>query len=276
MLSTFLIALREGLEASLIISILLAYLSRTGKGSLSRFIWVGVALAVGLSFGLGAILSFTSQHLSPSGEALFAGITSVASVAFVTTMVFWMRKSARGLGKELQGRVDGALALGSIALISTAFFAVAREGLETALFIYSNFRTVRSNTAPSLGLVLGLLSAVILGYLLYRKSVKINLGKFFTVTGYGLIVVAAGVLSHGINEFQNRGTLPGAHSFAWNNGENSSIFWTIIDGSLGIAPKTTWLQIATWSIYLVITISLYRRPAKAPAAPSAPTLSPAQ
>ena len=268
MLSTFLIALREGLEASLIISILLAYLSRTGKGALTRFIWVGVSLAVALSFGLGAALSFTSQHLSVAGEELFAGVTSVASVSFVTTMVFWMRKSARGLGKELQGRVDGALALGSVALISTAFFAVAREGLETALFIYSNFRTVRSNTAPSLGLVLGLLTAVTLGYLLYRKSVKINLGKFFTITGYGLIVVAAGVLSHGLNEFQNRGSLPGATSFIWNKGDSTSLFWTMIDGSLGIAPKTTWLQLTTWFIYLSVTITLYRRPAKAIIAPS--------
>lgn len=276
MLSTFLIALREGLEASLIISILLAYLSRTGKGALARFIWVGVGLAVALSFGLGATLSFTSKHLSTRGEELFAGITSIASVAFVTAMVFWMRKSARGLGKELQGRLDGALALGSIALVSTAFFAVAREGLETALFIYSNFRTVRSNTAPSLGLTLGLLAAATLGYLLYRKSVKINLGKFFTVTGYGLIVVAAGVLSHGVNEFQSRGSLTGAQSFAWNKGDNTSLFWTIIDGSLGIAPKTTWLQLATWLIYLLITISLYRRPAKTPIPPTTQTLRSAQ
>jgi high-affinity iron transporter len=179
-LSTFLIALREGLEASLIISILLAYLVRTGKGLLSRFIWIGVALAAALSFGLGAALSLTSRTLSPAHEQLFAGITSLASVAFVTAMVFWMRRTARGLGRELQGKVDGALALGSLALISTAFFAVAREGLETALFIYANFRTVGSNTAPSLGLTFGLLAAIFLGIAIYRKTVKINLGKFFT------------------------------------------------------------------------------------------------
>jgi len=267
-LSTLLIALREGLEASLIISILLAYLVRTGKASLARFIWVGVALAVALSLGLGAALSFTSRHLSTRGEELFAGTTSLLSVAFVTAMVFWMRRTARGLGKELQGRVDGALALGSLALISTAFFAVAREGLETALFIYANFRTVRSNTAPSLGLILGLASAITLGVLLYRKTVKINLGKFFTTTGYGLIVVAGGVLSHGITEFQNRGNLPGANALAWSAKNRSGVIWTIIDGSIGIAPSTTWLSLTVWAIYLLVTISIYRRPAKVVAAPA--------
>jgi len=261
-LSTFLIALREGLEASLIISILLSYLLRTGKAPLARFIWLGVALAVALSFTLGAALSFTSRSLSPSHEALFAGTTSIASVGLVTVMVFWMRRTARGLGKELQGKVDGALALGQVALISTAFFAVAREGLETALFIYSNFRTVRSNTAPSLGLTLGLLAAITLGISIYRKTVKINLGKFFTITGYGLIVVAAGVLSHGISEFQNRGDLPGGTSYVWNFKNGGSALWTIVDGSIGIAPATTWLQLAIWATYLVITISFYRRPAK--------------
>ena len=274
MLSTLLIALREGLEASLIISILLAYLVRTGKGSLTRFIWIGVALAVALSFGLGAALSFTSAHLPKGGEELFAGTTSLLSVIFVTAMIFWMRKTARGLGKELQGRVDGALALGSVALISAAFFSVAREGLETALFIYANFRTVRSNTAPSVGLALGLFIASTLGVLLYRKTVKINLGKFFTTTGYGLIVVAGGVLSHGIYEFQNRGDLPGASSLAWSAKNGDGTVWTIIDGSIGIAPATTWLQLVVWAIYLLITISIYRRPAKVVAAPA--SLAPAK
>jgi high-affinity iron transporter len=267
-LSTLLIALREGLEASLIISILLAYLVRTGKGDLARYIWIGIALALALSFGLGAALSFTSSHLPAGGEELFAGTTSLFSVLFVTAMIFWMRKTARGLGKELQGRVDGALALGSLALVSAAFFSVAREGLETALFIYANFRTVRSNTAPSVGLVLGLLIATTLGVLLYRKTVKINLGRFFTTTGYGLIVVAGGVLSHGIYEFQMRGDLPGANSLAWSSKNGDGTFWTIIDGSLGIAPRTTWLQLAVWAIYLTATITIYRRPAKVVALPA--------
>ncbi len=262
MLSTYLIALREGLEACLIVSILVAYLSRTGKQSYARYIWIGVGSAVSLSFGLGALLSFTSTTLSTRGEELFAGITSVVAVAFVTLMVFWMKRTARSLGKELHSKVEGALPLGALALISTAFFAVAREGLETALFIYSNFRTVGSNTAPSLGLFLGLLSAITLGLLIYRKTVKINLGTFFTVTGYGLIVVAAGVLSHAVSEFQNRGDLPGSQSFIWHSSGAQSFIWTLVDGSVGIGSSLTWLQGLTWAIYLLAVISLYRRPLK--------------
>ncbi len=274
MLSTFLIALREGLEASLIVSILVAYLAKTQRANLTRFIWIGVGGAVLLSFGLGAFLSFTSTNLSVRGEELFAGITSVASVAFVTTMVFWMKRTARGLGKELAERVEGALPLGGLALIATAFFAVAREGLETALFIYANFRTVGSNTAPSLGLILGLITAITLGALIYNKTVKINLGKFFTVTGYGLITVAAGVLSHAVFEFQSRGNLPGASHFAWDfalnsasnsgskSGNGSNFAWSLIDGSIGIAPTMTWLQLVIWACYLLAVIALYRRPSK--------------
>ena len=274
MLSTYLIALREGLEASLIVSILVAYLARTDRKSYARYIWAGVGAAVALSFGLGALLSFTSTRLSVRGEELFAGLTSIAAVGFVTAMVFWMKRTARGLGKELQSKVDDALPLGSIALISTAFFAVAREGLETALFIYSNFRTVRSNTAPSLGLVLGLLSAITLGLLIYRKTVKINLGKFFTVTGFGLITVAAGVLSHAVGEFQSRGDLPGVNVFAWNVAPSGNAFlstntlWTILDGTIGIGSSLTVFQLIVWVAYLSIVLSIYSRPAKALATPS--------
>ena len=270
MLSTFLIALREGLEASLIVSILIAYLGRTGRESYTRFIWIGVSSAVALSLGFGALLSFTTTQLSARGEELFAGVTSLAAVGFVTVMVFWMKRNARAMGKNLHGRVDHALPLGSFALVATAFFAVAREGLETALFIYSNFRTVSSDTSPAIGLVIGLSSAVTLGALIYRKTVKINLGKFFTITGYGLIIVAAGVLSHGIVEFQNRGDIAGGASFAWRSNSNSNVLWTLLDGTIGIGSTLTWLQLALWATYLVVVISLYRRPLKAATTATAP------
>ena len=129
MLSTFLIALREGLEASLIIGILVAYLTRTNRKAALPWLWLGVATAVVLSLGLGAFLSFTSTQLSVRGEEIFAGTTSLAAVALVTIMVFWMKNSARGLRDELQGKVDHALGFGKFALVSAAFFAVAREGL---------------------------------------------------------------------------------------------------------------------------------------------------
>lgn len=257
MLSTFLIALREGLEASLIVGILYAYLARSGRKSSLGFLWLGVSLAIAFSLGLGAFLSFTSTQLSVRGEEIFAGTTSVLAVSLVTWMVFWMKRSARGLRDDLHGKIDSAAGMGNLALVFAAFFAVAREGLETALFIYTNFKTVSSDTAPSVGLVLGLGFAVVLGYLLYRRTLRINLGKFFTVTGVALLIVAAGVLSHGINEFQNFGALPGAKSFAWNLPGSSSVVATIFDGTIGISTTITWLQLLVWAIYIFTTLKLY-------------------
>lgn len=205
MLSTFIIALREGLEASLIVGILVAYVVKTGRSHLLKPIWAGVSVAILLSLGLGAFLSYSSTHLSERGQEIFAGTSSVVAVALVTWMVFWMKRAARGLRDELHGKIDQAHLGGPLTLAITAFFAVAREGLETALFIYSNFRTVGAASTPTIGLILGLALAVTLGYLIYRRAVKINLSSFFKVTGVALIVIAAGVLSYGIHEFQEVG-----------------------------------------------------------------------
>jgi high-affinity iron transporter len=139
MLSTFIIALREGLEAALIVGILVAYVVKTGRSTLLKPIWSGVCLALALSFGLGAFLSYSSTQLSERGEEIFAGTSSVIAVALVTWMVFWMKRAARGLRDELHGKVDKAHLGGPFTIAVTAFFAVAREGLETALFIYTNF-----------------------------------------------------------------------------------------------------------------------------------------
>ena len=273
MLSTFLIATREGLEASLIIGILIAYLVRSGRRSSLPFVWLGVGVAILLALGFGAILTFTSTHLSLASEQLFAGITSLAAVALVTWMVFWMRNNARSIAKEIHGKVDTALAMGKVALTFTALLTVAREGLETSLFLYANFKTVRHNTAPLAGLILGIFAAVILGVLLYKRSININLSKFFRVTGVALIVVAGGVLIHGINEFQLRGQLPGVHSYAWNFGGSNSIFMTLLDGSIGIADTMTWLQLAVYLAYLGITLGAFLKPLRSlnPAHPSDPS-----
>lgn len=262
MLSTFLIALREGLEASLIVGILVAYLSRSGKKALLPFLWLGVCLAVTFSLGLGAFLSFTSTQLSVKGEQVFAGTTSLSAVALVTWMVFWMKKSARGLKSELEGKITEVLPLGKIALIFAAFLAVAREGLETALFIYSNFKTVSSDTAPSVGLILGLLAAITLGYLIYRRTLKLNLGKFFTITGIALVIVAAGVFSHGLREFQELGVFPGESAYIWQL-HGTNIFTTILDGTIGIGGEFTWFQFIFWAGYLFTTLRAYTRSAPA-------------
>jgi len=260
MLSTFIIALREGLEAALIVGILVAYVVRTDRRYLLKPLWTGVAVALVLSLGLGAILSFTSAELSDRGEELFAGVTSFAAVGLVTWMVFWMKRTARTLRNELHGKVDQALTGGPISLALVAFFAVAREGLETALFVYTNFKTVGAISTATLGLVLGLALAVGLGYLIYNRSVKINLSKFFTVTGVALIIVAAGVLSYGVHEFQELGWLPGADDFIWDVTPwiaKESILASLLGGAVGFDTTTSWVQILAWGAYLTAVLVPY-------------------
>ena len=260
MLSTFIIALREGLEAALIVGILVAYVVRTDRRHLLKPLWTGVAVALVLTLGLGAILSFTSSELSDRGEELFAGVTSFAAVGLVTWMVFWMKRAARNMRDELHGKVDQALTGGPISLALVAFFAVAREGLETALFIYANFKTVGAISSATLGLVLGLALAVGLGYLIYNRSVKINLSKFFTVTGVALIIVAAGVLSYGVHEFQELGWLPGADDFIWDVTPwiaKESILASLLGGAIGFDTTTSWVQILAWGAYLTAVLVPY-------------------
>ena len=260
MLSTFIIALREGLEAALIVGILVAYVVRTDRKHLLKPLWTGVAVALVLTLGLGAFLSFTSAELSDRGAELFAGVTSFAAVGLVTWMVFWMKRAARNMRNELHGKVDQALTGGPISLALVAFFAVAREGLETALFIYANFKTVGAISSATLGLVLGLALSVGLGYLIYNRSVKINLSKFFTVTGVALIIVAAGVLSYGVHEFQELGWLPGADDFIWDVTPwiaKESILASLLGGAVGFDTTTSWVQILAWGVYLTAVLVPY-------------------
>ena len=260
MLSTFIIALREGLEAALIVGILVAYVVRTDRRHLLKPLWTGVAVAITASLALGAILSFTSAELSSRGEEFFAGITSFVAVALVTWMVFWMKRTARTLRNDLHGKVDSAVMTGPISLALVAFFAVLREGLETALFIYTNFKTVGAASTATVGLILGLTLAVALGYLLYNRSVKLNLSKFFTVTGVALIIVAAGVLSYGIHEFQELGYLPGEDAFLWDVTPwiaKESVLAAILGGTIGFDTTTSIVQFLAWGAYLAAVLIPY-------------------
>ncbi|CAN2204713.1 FTR1 High-affinity Fe2+/Pb2+ permease [Candidatus Nanopelagicaceae bacterium] len=265
MLSTFIIALREGLEAALIVGILVAYLVKSERRHHLRALWTGVFLAVSASLALGAFLSYTSAELSTKGAELFAGTTSFVAVAMVTWMVFWMKRTARGLRDELHGKAEVAVAAGALSMGTLAFFAVAREGLETSLFLYTNFKTVGAFSTATLGLVLGLATSVALGYGIYNRSVKLNLGKFFTYSGVALIVVAGGVLSYGVHEFQEFGFLPGPDAFAWDitswMGKDSFIA-SLLAGTIGFDTTTSWLQLIVWVAYLALTIATYLTPAK--------------
>ena len=277
MVANYLIGLREGLEASLVVSILVAYLVKSGRRDRLAPVWAGVFAAVALSLSFGAALTFTSGQLSFQAQEAFGGTLSIIAVGFVTWMVFWMRRTARSLSSELRGRMDAALAMGTGAMVLTAFIAVGREGLETSLFIWSAVQATGQSTEPVLGAVLGLITAVVIGYLFYKGALRINLGTFFKWTGAFLIVVAAGVLSYGIHDLQEAGILPGLNSLAFdvsNAIPPSSWYGTLLKGTVNFTPATTWLQAIAWTAYILPVFVLFLRPSRSVAPAPAPASQP--
>ena len=261
MFSNFLIGLREGLEASLVVGILVAYLVKTGHRDRLAPVWAGISAAIAVSLAVGAVLTFTSQALSFQAQEAFGGIMSVIAVIFVTGMIFWMRKTARHMKGELQHQLAVALTAGAAALAVTAFLAVGREGLETALFVWAASEGQGAG-APA-GAIAGLLVAAAIGYGVYRRSVKLNLATFFTVTGAALVIVAAGVLAYGIHDLQEANILPGLHALAFDVSAQippSSWYGTLLKGIFNFSPDATWLQIVAYLVYLVPTMALFFRP----------------
>jgi high-affinity iron transporter len=266
-LANFLIGLREGLEASLVVSILVAYLVRTGRRDALSLVWAGIGVAVALSLAFGALLTFGSASLSFEHQELLGGGLSIIAVGFVTWMVFWMRRTARQLKGELEGRVQAALVAGGTTLALVAFLAVGREGLETALFLWAAAQAAGSGATPLLGATLGLLVAVALAYALYRRSVKLNLATFFSSTGILLIVVAAGVLSYGVHDLQEAAVLPGLSTLAFDVSAQippDSWYGTLLRGTVNFTPASTVLQTIVWFAYLVPVLVLYALPQTAP------------
>ena len=282
MLANYLIGLREGLEATLVVVILVAYLFKSERRGLLGLIWGGVAIAVGVSLSFGALLTFGPRGLSFEAQETIGGILSIVAVGFVTWMVMWMARSARSLSGDLKGRVDTAAAAGGVSLVLVAMLAVGREGLETALFLWAATQAADSTTGPLLGAALGLATAVLLGYLFYKGAVKINLGKFFTWTGAILIVVAAGVLSYGVHDLQEARILPGLNNLAFdvsNVIEPGSWIGVVLKGTFNFSPATTWLEAVVWVVYVAVTMTFFFRQVRRtnnPAPASAvPTGSPA-
>ncbi|UXY25310.1 iron uptake transporter permease EfeU [Streptomyces sp. HUAS TT20] len=265
MFANYLIGLREGLEASLVVGILVAYLVKSGHRDRLVPLWAGVLAAVTLSLAFGAVLTFSSSQMSFEAQEAFGGSLSIVAVGFVTWMVFWMRRTARHLKAELQGRLDAALAMGTLALVLTSFIAVGREGLETALFIWTAVQATGQSTAPLLGAGLGLVSAIVLGYLFYRGAVKINLAKFFTWTGAALVVVAAGVFSYGVHDLQEAGVLPGLNDIAFdvsNAVPPDSWYGTLLKGTVNFSPVSTWYEVAAWLAYILPVMTVFFLPGR--------------
>jgi high-affinity iron transporter len=274
MLANYLIGLREGLEASLVVGILVAYLVKTGRSGKLVHLWTGTAVAVALSLGFGALLTFTSKSLSDAAEHTFAGIMSIIAVALVTWMVFWMRRTAREMRGELHGKLEAAAAGGGLALVIVALVAVLREGLETALFLWAATTQTVSAPAALIGALLGIATAVLIGWGVYRGSMKLNLATFFNWTGGLLIVVAAGVLAYGVRDLQEAGLLPGGASIAFDVSgtiSEDSFLGTLLGGFFHFDPVTTWLQLTTYIVYLVAVMWAYLRPRPTQAGAPAPS-----
>lgn len=271
---SFLIGLREGLEAGLIVSVLVATLVRADARSRLPQVWTGVLAAVALSMSFGAVLTFTAANLSATAQESFGGTLSVVAVAFVTAMVFWMRRSARHLSGEIKQKVTAALAMGGGMLVLTSFLAVGREGLETALFLWTTGRAAGESSGPLLGAALGLVIAAGLCWGLYRRVLRINLTRFFTATGIVLIVIASGVLGYGLRDLQEGGVLPGEGAFAFDLSAHidaGSWYAALLQGVLNITPAMTWLQIAAYAVYLATVMALFVQGVRGPAAKPQPS-----
>ena len=267
MFANLLIGLREGLEGALVVGILVAYVIKIDRRDVLRRIWIGVGLAVVLSLSIGALLAFGAYGLSFEAQEAIGGTLSILATGFVTWMIFWMLKTARNQSRTLRSDVDKHLVGAGWGLVLVAFLAVGREGIETAVFLWAAVQATGSTTFPLLGAALGLLVALVLGYLIYRGVLHINLSKFFTYTGLFLIVVAAGVLSNGVHGLQEAGILPGPDAYAFDVSAvipPASWYGTLLRGTVNFSPATTWLQAVVWTLYVVPVLALFIRRIRSP------------
>ncbi|WP_149085078.1 MULTISPECIES: iron uptake transporter permease EfeU [Microbacterium] len=285
MLATFLIGLREGLEAALVVGILVAYLRRLGRRDALPKMGAGVALAIALALGIGAILTFGAYELTFQAQELIGGGLSLLAVAMVTWMIFWMQRAGRTMKATLESGVDRALTIGGLwALIAIGFVSVAREGIETTLLLWSMVQSFGDAPTALLGALLGLSVAVVLGWLISRGALRLDLRRFFAWTGGFLVVVAAGVLAYAVMDLQEAGVLPGpftaaapqdpvtgavavggaAFPFGWAFDVSDAIapggaLASVLQATVGFMPAMTWLQVLAWSLYILVVGGLYLR-----------------
>ena len=266
-LANLLIALREGLEAALVVSIIVAYLVKSDRRDALPKLWLGVGLAALVPLVAGAIMTWGPKTLTFQAQEILGGLLSFVAVGLVTWMIFWMGKNARELKGELEGSLSKTLAEGGSGwgVVWIAVVAVGREGVETALFVWA---TVRSSIETSImqttaGVVTGLVLAIVLGVLIYQGAVRINLRIFFAVTGYFLIVVAAGIVACGIGDLQEAGLLPGHTSHAWDlssylPANTSPLHWlyVLLEAMFQLNLQPSVLQVLGWCLYIVPTLVL--------------------
>ena len=283
-LASYLIGLREGLEVTLVVSILIAYLVKSDRRRELLPLGGGVAAAIVLSVLFGALLTYTETTLLADTQSreLFEAITSVVAVALVTWMIFWMRRTARGLKGELTGKLASAVGVGGLAVAGIAFVSVIREGLETALLFYTAAQGATSTVTPLLAISAGIATSVLIGFGLYAGALRVNLTRFFTISGVLLIVVAAGIFKYGIHDFQEAGVLPGGDNLAFDiTGvlDPTSWYGAAISGMFNITGAPSVLETIAYLAYLVPVLAVFLWPSRKPASPArtaaaAPTTNP--
>lgn len=268
MAASLLITLREGLEAALIISIILAFLARLGRRDQFRDVWLGTALAVAVSLGVGAAIFWTVGELGGRAEEVFEGAAMLLAVGVLSYMVLWMRRQARYIKAQLESQVESALQTGSVlAMGLLAFIVVVREGIETVLFLFSAWRVAEDSQSLFLGGLIGLAIALAVGYSGYRGSRFINLRAFFNITGVLLILFAAGLLAHGLHEFQEAGLFPILREEVWNtNGvlNEKMGLGSFLKAIFGYNGNPELLEVLFYFGYLASALWVFYRPAGGP------------
>lgn len=255
MLPTFVIGLREGLEAALIVGIIAAFLKKEGDTYALKYVWIGVTIAILICIGIGVGLNVLNQELPQRQQEMLETVIGFAAVGMVTFMIVWMKRHARSMKSDLQRSAGGALAQGSTwALITMAFFAVFREGIETAVFLLAVFQGATDPMAAGIGAVLGILAAVAIGYGIYMGGVNLNYARFFKFTSVVLVFVAAGLVANGahtaweagwITSFQNQAVdlnwlvVPGT----WTS--------SVLTGMLGLSGSMSQAQVFLYFLYLI-------------------------
>ena len=255
MLPTFVIGLREGMEAALIVGIVAAFLGQQGRSDALRQVWIGVSIAVSICVAIGVALQIISQDLPQQQQEGLETVVGTIAVVMVTYMVLWMRKHSRDLKGDLEAAAGSALAQGSTkALVAMAFLAVLREGFETVVFLLATFHASGNATLSWVGALLGILLAVVLGYMIYKGGVRINLSRFFRITGIVLVIIAAGLVMTAVHTANEAGWL--------NFGQNQAfdLSWLVrpgtplesfVTGVLGIQPYPVWIEVIAYLAYLV-------------------------
>lgn len=273
MLANALIGLREGLEAGLVVGILVAFLNKLDRRDVLSKLWIGIAGAIAISLGVGAVLTFGPYGLSTQAQEALGGSLSIAAVGLVTWMIFWMARHARHLKGELQGQLATALAGSAAAIVVLGIVSVGREGVETALFIWASITSSGQALLGSIGALLGILGSVVVSYLIYRGFVRINLSRFFFWTGLFLVLVAAGVFAYGLGDLQEAGILPdGAAAYDLHAViPPSSWYGTLLVGLFQFKADPSWLQVVGWLAYTAVVLTLFLRATLAKKTPAAPS-----